>query len=172
MRGLVQDLRYSVRRLGGRPGFTVAAVVTLALGIGANTAIFTLFDGLMLRWLPVPNAQELVQLKLQIPDERTPNTCFSYAIVRALADQKEIFVGVGGFSGFSFTTGDGDTISKLPGALVTGGFYDTLAMVPVAGRLLSRVDDQPGALPSRSSATTIGIGSSRETRRPSAKSSA
>ncbi len=60
---LGQDLRYAVRTMRQSPGFTATAVLSLALGIGANTAIFTLIDALMLRWLPVRDPQELVQVK-------------------------------------------------------------------------------------------------------------
>ena len=69
---IVQDVRYAVRTMRGNPGFTVVAVLSLALGLGANTAIFSLTDALMLRWLPVHNPQELAQLKLSTPGARRP----------------------------------------------------------------------------------------------------
>src|SRR5439155_20387459 len=69
---IVRDVRYAVRTMRGNPGFTVVAVLSLALGIGANTAIFCLTDALMLRWLPVHNPQELAQLKLSTPGARRP----------------------------------------------------------------------------------------------------
>ena len=65
MNALLQDLKYGARQLRLRPGFTAAAVVSLALGIGANTAIFTLVDQILLRLLPVRNPQELVQIRLE-----------------------------------------------------------------------------------------------------------
>jgi putative ABC transport system permease protein len=142
-----RDVRYAFRMFVKNPGFTVIVVLTLALGIGANTAIFSLIDALMLRWLPVRNPQELVQLTLQTPGARGPGGgIFSYAIVRALADQHEIFAGVAGFNGFfSFDVGAPGSVSRVPGAMVTGGYYETLGLNAVIGRLLTREDDEPGA---------------------------
>ncbi len=142
-----RDVRYASRMFVKNPGFTVIIVLTLALGIGANTAIFSLIDALMLRWLPVRNPQELVQFTLQTPGARRVPVggSFSYAIVRALADQHEIFTGVAGFSGFSFDVGVPGSVSRVPGAMVTGGYYETLGLNPVIGRLLTREDDEPGA---------------------------
>ncbi len=133
-----RDVRYAFRMFVRNPGFTAIVVLTLALGIGANTAIFSLIDALMLRWLPVRNPQELVQVKLQPPGARdSPGGSFSYAIVRALADQREIFAGVAGFSGFSFDVGAPGSVSRVPGAIVTGGYYETLGLNPAIGRLLT-----------------------------------
>ena len=141
-----RDIRYAFRMLTRNPGFSAVVVVTLALGIGANTAIFSLIDALMLRSLPVRNPHELVQLTMRLPDEKGPaGDSFSYAIVRALADRKEIFAGVAGFTGYTFTTGSGESIRKVPGALVTGEYFETLGLTPASGRLLTRLDDQTGA---------------------------
>jgi len=141
-----RDLRYAARILRRNPGFSVVVVLTLALGIGTNTAIFSLIDALMLRSLPVPNPQELVQLKMRTPDAKGPaDESFSYAIVRALSDEKTIFANLAGFSGYRFTAGAGDGITRIPGALVTGDYYQMLGLTPSAGRLLTRQDDERGA---------------------------
>ena len=141
-----RDVRYAFRMFVRNPGFTFIVVVTLALGIGANTAIFSLIDALMLRWLPVRNPHELVQVAFQPPSPKdSPGTGFSYAIVRAFADQREIFAGAAGFSGFTFDVGSRESVRRVPGALVTGGYYETLGLQPAAGRLLAREDDEPGA---------------------------
>jgi predicted permease len=141
-----QDARHAVRMFIRNPGFSLVVVLTLALGIGANTAIFTLIDALMLRWLPVRNPQELVLVEMRLRDSRGPSSAtFSYAIVRALEERREIFSGVAGFSGWEFMTGTGSHIAKVHGALVTGDFYATLGLAPVAGRLLMQTDDEPGA---------------------------
>ena len=141
------DLRYAFRMAVKNPGFTAVVVLTLALGIGANTAIFSLIDALMLRWLPVPNPQELVQLTLRTPGETQlpAGQSFSYPIVRALADRREIFAGVAGFSGSRFDVGVSGSVSRVPGAMVTGGYYETLGLKPALGRLLTREDDEPAA---------------------------
>jgi len=91
--------------LGKNPGFTATAVRSLALGIGANTAIFSLMDALMLRWLPVRDPQNLVPLKMQSAGARSPMESFSYSIVRALAEHRDIFEAAAGFSGWSFNAG-------------------------------------------------------------------
>jgi hypothetical protein len=88
--------------------------------------------------------QELVQVRLQAPRGGFADSV-SYPIVRALAEQHEIFTGVAGFSGFPFDVGSPGLVGRAAGAMVTGGFYETLGLTPVAGRLLTREDDEPGA---------------------------
>jgi predicted permease len=141
-----RDVRYAFRLFVKNPAFSVIVVITLALGIGANTAIFSLIDALMLRWLPVPHPEQLVQVRLQAPGDPGPGgDSFSYVIARALADRREIFTDLAGFSSFSVEVGSSGSITRVPAALVTGGFYRTLGLSPVVGRLLTREDDEPGA---------------------------
>jgi putative ABC transport system permease protein len=143
-----RDIRYAFRMCVKAPGFTGIIVLTLALGIGANTAIFSLIDALMLRWLPVPNPQELMQLTLQAPGTRSSGgATLSYPIVSALARQEEIFSGVAGFNAFTFDVGAPGAVTRVHGAVVTGGYFDTLDLTPALGRLLTRDDDTPGAPP-------------------------
>ena len=101
------------------PGFTAAVVLSLALGIGANTAIFSLVDALALPRLPVPDPQTLVQkLKLRSARGAEPaGESLSNAIIAALAEQKEIFAGVAGFSGAAFDAGPRGSLSacRAPG---------------------------------------------------------
>ena len=141
-----RDVRYALRMFVRNPGFTGVIVVTLALGIGANTAIFSLIDALMLRWLPVRNPQELVQVSLQAPGARSAGgATLSSAIVGAVADQREIFSSVGGFSRFTFDVGPPGALGTVSGAIVTGGYYETLGLNALVGRLLTAEDDVPGA---------------------------
>jgi predicted permease len=143
---IARDLRYAARIFVRNPGFAGTIVLTLALGIGANTAIFSLIDALMLRQLPVRSPHDLVQIRLQARESDGPGgDSFSYAIVRALADRKEIFSGLAGFSGLRFEVGAAGSLSRISGAVVTGDYYETLGLAPVAGRLLTRTDDEPGA---------------------------
>ena len=139
-----RDVRYGSRLLRRSPGFTLVIVLTLTLGIGANTAIFALIDALMLRPLPVHEPQQLVQVSIQ-SDARGASEALSYAIVGALAGQREIFAGVAGFNTALFDVGLPGSIVKVPAAIVTGGYYDTLGLKPVTGRLLGPSDDQPSA---------------------------
>jgi putative ABC transport system permease protein len=141
-----RDVRYACRLLRRTPGFTVVIVLTLTLGIGANTAIFGLIDALMLRSLPVHEPQRLVQVLIQ-SDARGASESLSYAIVGALAGQREIFAAVAGFNTALFDVGPPGSIVKVPAAIVTGGYYDTLGLKPVTGRLLGPSDDQPSAQP-------------------------
>jgi predicted permease len=144
---LRQDVRYALRTLRKSPGFAAVAVLTLALGIGANTAIFTLIDALLLRALPVPRPGELLQVSMTPGDARESplSESLSYPVVRALADQRDVFAGVGGFSTFSFDAGPPDNVRRTDGAFVTGGFFEAMGIVPAAGRLLTRDDDEVSA---------------------------
>jgi predicted permease len=143
---LYRDVQYAFRTMRHNLGFTATAVLSLSLGIGANTAIFSLVDALMLRSLPVRNPRELVQLKLRAARRtEAPNESFSNAIVMALAEQKDIFSNAGGFSGATFDVGPRGSINRVPGAWVTGGYYETLGLTPALGRLLEASDDRPGA---------------------------
>jgi predicted permease len=145
---LYRDVQYAVRTIRHNIGFTATVVLSLALGIGANTAIFSLIDALMLRWLPVNNPQELVQLKLHSGRAAMrAGESFSNAIVAALAEQKDIFSNVCGFSSALFDVGPRGSISRVRGAWVTGGYYETLGLNPASGRLLEPADDRPEASP-------------------------
>jgi predicted permease len=144
---LYRDAQYAFRTMRHNPGFTTTAVLSLALGIGANTAIFSLVDALMLRWLPVRDPQSLVQVKMGTSKSDFAGESFSYAIVNALAEERAVFDGVCGFSGAEFTVGPRGALSRVPGAWVTGAFYETLGLNPALGRLLTRADDQRGAAP-------------------------
>jgi putative ABC transport system permease protein len=141
-----RDVRYALRMFVRTPGFTFVVVLTLALGIGANTAIFGLIDALMLRSLPVPHPQELLQVRMRAPGSTGPaGESFSYVMVGALAQQRDIFRSAAGFSTFNFDVGPSGSLTRVSGALVTGGYYETLGLTPAAGRLLAPPDDEPGA---------------------------
>ena len=134
-----RDVLYAVRTLRRSPGFAAVAILTLALGIGANTAIFSLMDALLLRRLPVLDAQQLVQVAMQ--------PSFPYPLIGPLAEQREIFSGAFGFSAAAFNVGPPGAVERTSGAWVSGAYYDTLGLQPISGRLLTREDDRPGAAP-------------------------
>jgi predicted permease len=142
---LAGDVRYACRMFAKHRGFTALVVLTLMLGIGANTAIFTLIDALLLRSLPVTNPHELVQVTFGEAGDGERSDSFSYAMVRALADQRDIFAGVTGFSGTTFDVGAPGAITRVRGALVAGDYYGTFSLQPAAGRLLTPADDEAGA---------------------------
>jgi putative ABC transport system permease protein len=141
---LLGDVRYALRTLRNKPGFTSVAVLTLALGIGANTAIFSLIDSLMLRTLPVQEPQTLVRIK---PAGGGVTENFSYAIVGALAQRDDIFSGVAGFNRTLFNVGQPGSLTRVNGAWVTGEYYATLGIRAALGRLLGPQDDAVGAPP-------------------------
>ncbi|MCU1286252.1 MAG: hypothetical protein JWO13_2602 [Acidobacteriales bacterium] len=157
METLLQDLRYSLRTLRNSPGFTAVAVLTLALGIGANTAIFTLINAVMLKMLPAQNAQELVVLgdptAAHSRSMGTPTTeLFSYPLYRELRDRNAVFSGVmaaGEMHKLKVTrpSGEGVTDDAL-GALVSGNYFSVLGVNTLIGRPLTDDDDKlPGAHP-------------------------
>jgi len=141
-----QDVRYALRSLRRSPGFTTVAVLTLSLGIGANTAIFSVIQALLLRPLPVPHADGLVQLFLVRPEQR-PANAFSYPFVTALAQRRDIFAGVFGFAAATITVDGAGGGEPTDSAWVTGEYYGTLGLTPLLGRLLNPDDDRPGAAP-------------------------
>ncbi len=120
-----QDLRYGVRHVRRSPGFTIVAALTLALGIGADTAILSLINALLLRLLPVQYPSNLVQLML-IEGGRCGDS-FSYPAVRALAARTDIFSGLCGFTPAVFAVGKGSDTERVEGALVAALFTRRLA---------------------------------------------
>jgi predicted permease len=165
---LWQDVRFGLRMLLKSPAFTAVAVLTLAFGIGANTAIFSLIDAVMLRSLPVANPAQLVLLKWSArkapnihglnvwgdcpTDMRrgmeNPTGCsFSEPMFREIA-QANIFSGTAAFAntGRLDLTGNG-TASVINGQLVSGDFFRTMGLKAAAGRLIDASDDTPAAAP-------------------------
>ena len=143
-----QDVRYALRGLRRAPGFTAAAVISLALGIGANSAVFSLFHALMLRLLPVHNPQELVSLY------RTGGWgrgFVSYPLYREVAKRTDLFSGVVGRTGVAkvrFTPRPGSREEFTQREFVTGNYFQVLGVAPVIGRVFTEDDNRtPGAHP-------------------------
>ena len=133
--GFWADLRYGTRLLLRNPGFAAVAVSSLALGIGANTALFSVTDALMLRMLPVPHADEIVRL-------RTP---LSYPAFRTIRDRTQTLAGMSAFSVFPASVRTGEDAEQAVGQMVSGDFYSVLSVNAVLGRVLSPDDDRiPG----------------------------
>jgi putative ABC transport system permease protein len=140
-----QDLRYAWRQLRCAPAFATAAILTLALGIGANAAIFGVIEALVLRPLPVHDPEQLVQL-LRVRNGQTSEN-FTYPQVQELADHRELFGSLCGFSSDTLHVGPRAALEATRAAWVSGGFYSTLGLAPLAGRLLEPGDDRLGAVP-------------------------
>src|SRR5579883_3083212 len=126
----LDDLRYAVRNLGRTPVFTIVAILSLALGIGANTAIFSLLDQILLRMLPVKNPQELVKLYAMkgvfSGSSRCSSDCISYPAYRELRDRNQVFSGVLGRWPLALSFTDGDRTERVEGELVTGNYFEVL----------------------------------------------
>jgi predicted permease len=138
-----QDVRYGFRGLQRNRGFALVAVLTLALGIGANTAVFSVINALLLRSLPVRDAEALISLQRR--QGTVTGGHFSYPQVEELTKQTDLFRAVCAFATDSVNVGTPDALELTPVQFVSGGYYDTLGLVPQAGRLLTMADDAAGA---------------------------
>jgi predicted permease len=154
MGNLLQDIRFGLRTLAKNPGFTLVAILTLALGIGANAAIFSLTDQVLLRLLPVERPQELVVLRSPGKNHgRTWNDIegghsFSYPMYKDLRDRNEVFAGLlARFHVQVSVAGQGQS-QLAEGELVSGNYFQVLGVQPALGRVLSSQDETaPGANP-------------------------
>ncbi|HJT79967.1 MAG TPA: ABC transporter permease [Chthoniobacterales bacterium] len=143
---MMTDLRFAVRQLFKSPGFTVVAVMTLALGIGANTAIFTLVSGVLLRPLPYPQADRIVYFEGQNPAAGISDSNISIADYLDWAEQTDLFASTGLFAvGSGTLAADGNEPERVPRAAVTSGFFSVLGAQPMLGRPLLAEDDQENA---------------------------
>jgi putative ABC transport system permease protein len=145
---LGQDLRYALRLLRLEPGFFSVAILSLALGIGANTAIFHLLDAVRLRALPVANPQELVEVEMN-SDHRSGNFSsrradFTYALWDQLRTHQQAFSGLFAWSAHWFNIAPGGEVHLIQGLYASGDFFRTLGVVPALGRVFSIGDDRPG----------------------------
>jgi macrolide transport system ATP-binding/permease protein len=146
MQTLWQDLRYSLRMLRKRPGFILVAVITLALGIGANAAIFSLVNTVLLRPLPVAQPEQIVSLN-NVADNRMFPT-FSYPNYRDFRDRNEVFSGLIGYSFSPLSLSHDGINERLWGYVVTGNYFGVLGVNAALGRVITTDDDQlPGAHP-------------------------
>ena len=148
---LGQDLRYAIRMLRKSPGFTAVVVLSLALGIGANTAIFSLIDALLLRTLPVRNPQQLVVLRPM--NKRGEEVGFSYPLFVQVRDRGQVFSGIlasanGAGSREMIRSEPGSGAEKAIVQLVSGEYFQLLGVNAFMGRVLTPADDRiPGAHP-------------------------
>ncbi len=147
MHTLLQDMRYGLRMLAKNPGFTCIAILTLALGIGANTAIFSLLNQVLLRRLPVRNPEELVVLKSPGPkrghvwSDGDDSEVFSYPLYKGLAKNTAVFSGMLARFEFAASIASHGQTDRGSGELVTGNYFEVLGVRPALGRVLSPADD-------------------------------
>ena len=147
MNGFVQDLRSGLRQLRKSPGFTAIAVITLALGIGANTAIFSVVNGVLLRPLAFRDADRLVRVWHTPPQKSFPGIprfTVSAANYIDWQSQNHVFEQMAIVSYHGFTLTGVDKPEQLDGSAVSAEFFSMLGVQPMQGRLFSQDEDQPG----------------------------
>jgi len=151
MNSLIQDLRYALRQLRKSPGFALTVIVTLALGIGANAAVFTLFDQVLLRMLPVQRPQELVRFEWSGAfngsmssfggDSEGHFNYFSYPMYKDMRDQNQVFTGILAADKAQVGLSWHNQAENNDGEVVSGNYFQLLGLKPAAGRLFTPQDD-------------------------------
>ncbi|MFB3854448.1 MAG: ABC transporter permease [Vicinamibacterales bacterium] len=146
MRGFSNDLRFAVRVLTRAPGFSLFVVLSLSLGIGANTAIFSVVNAVLLEPLPYPDPGRIVMVWQDLrarggpPDEwATPGNFFDWQAESGAFDH------LAAVANWQTSIGTGDAVEPVAGAAVTGGYFDVLGVEPLAGRGFVPEEDRPGA---------------------------
>jgi len=140
---LMRDVRFSLRLLWKSPGFTAVAMVTLALGVSANTAVFSLIDSLLLRPLPVPAANEMAVLTM-LEDGSRPGTSFCTPFFRSLEGQNDAFQNVFAFVNDTLQVRGESGNVNVHGAMVSGQYFAAMQVKPLLGRYLTPADDKEG----------------------------
>jgi len=141
MRTLLQDLRYGLRVLRKSPGFTLVAVVSLALGIGANTTIFSMANALLLRPLPVDEPERLVSLHSVNPDGSSFHT-FSYPDYQDYREQTGVFEGLLVYTIDTYSLNADERTERVFGMLASGNFFDVMGVRPALGRFFTPDEDK------------------------------
>src|ERR1044071_6748494 len=144
MENLLSDTRYAIRNLLRRPGFTLIAVVTLALGIGANTAIFSAVNALLLKPLPFPELDRTVAIRDKAPSRGVLHNEVSFANYLDLKNQNQTFEQLALYSWWSPNLTGFETPERLQGFLVTANLFDALGVKPIMGRNFTAEENQPG----------------------------
>jgi putative ABC transport system permease protein len=140
----MNDLKFAWRQLRKTPGFTFVAVVTLALGIGANTAIFSLINGVLLRPLPFPESERIIYFEGKNPAAGISDSNISYLDFTDWSQQTDLFASTAAYwTGNADLSGDGAEPEAVPRAGVTIGFFSVLGVQPVLGRAFVPEDDKP-----------------------------
>src|SRR5262245_52913476 len=124
MHGLIHDLRYALRLLRKNPGFAVVVIASLALGIGANAAMFSLTDRVLLQRLPVKNPDQLTVISTFDPFESATDQSFSYPMYQDLRDRNDVFSGVIARGGVQMNVSYGDQTERVEAELVSGNYFE------------------------------------------------
>ena len=144
MRTLWQDLRYGARMLWKKPGFTLIAIFTLALGVGANTAIFSVVNAVLLEPLPYRAPEELVLARHLYETKGAKSQSVSYADFQDWRAQNHVFAGLALFRGASFALAVGNDLEQIRGANVSANFFQLLGLNAIRGRTFLAEEEAPG----------------------------
>lgn len=143
MRSLWQDFRYGLRALRKRPVFTLVVALTLALGIGANTAIFSVVNAVLLRPLPFANSDRIVGLRETLPDEGS--IPIAYRTFAEWRDRTTVFENIAAMSNWNANLESGDEPVRLSGMRVSASYFAVMGVQPILGRTFAAEEDRPGA---------------------------
>jgi hypothetical protein len=141
---LIQDLHYGLRQLRRNPGFTAVAIITLALGIGANTAIFTAVNGVLLRPLALPHPERVLFIQHTMTNCPQCTGPLSYPNFADFKHQNTVFEDLAMYSGASFNLGGKGSSQQVPGAIVSANYFTTMGVKPAIGRAFLPGEDREG----------------------------
>jgi predicted permease len=151
LENLRQDAGYALRQFRRSPSFALISVLTLTLGIGANTAIFTLMNSLWLQSLPVKDPNSLVLISVQAdhpsPVAQSPMPVLNLSLIESIERHTRSFSGIFEWCDYGADLLENDITHTYPGTIVSGNIFDVLGVRPAIGRLLTTADDQPGGGP-------------------------
>jgi predicted permease len=145
MSSFIHDLRYGIRMLRRNPGFTLVALLALALGIGANTALFSVVYGVLLKPLPYAQGKELVVLHQEFPKANVMNVGFSVKELNDYREQAKSLAQIEEYHQMAFILLDGQEPDEVRTGVVSAHFFDLLGIKPYLGRFFTAADDVPGA---------------------------
>ena len=137
---VLQDVRYALRALRSSPGFAAIAILSLALGIGANTAIFSLINAVILKTLPVSHPEQLVELGMKTED----GLSFTNPVWEQVRDRQDVFSGAFAYSPTRLDLAMGGEVRNANASWVSGDFFRTLGVNPLLGRTIAADDDKRG----------------------------
>lgn len=145
MSAILRDVRQAVRALGRTPGFSTGAVLTFALGIGVNTAVFSVFNGVLLTPLPYPDPDRITMVWMDNRLEHIREDITSYPNYRDWRDQSSSYAQLASYTSANFTLTGADEPERLSGAEATANFFEVMGVQPVLGRLFTESQETPGS---------------------------
>src|SRR5262245_60324842 len=147
METVIRDVRFGLRMLLRNPGFTAVAIITMALGLGANTALFSVVNGVMLKSMPFKDPDRLVFVQETGPKFPAPGISASTLNYRDWKEQSKSFEMMSARQPFTGNLTSSDRPEKIQGEKVTWDYFPTLGVTPIHGRIFTTEEDRPGAQP-------------------------